>query len=366
MPYIRESYQTKRQNTIDAIQYGLLNGQVPLANSPTRVIAEVLASTGNAQDLFLDGISIQFNPLTATGSDLDNWSALKGVYRKPATAATGTVVFTGTTGASIPANTVLISTDGQTYTTSQSTTVGNNVTITATSPGSAGNQQANTLLTLQAPIAGVDAQIEISNAVTQGTDLESDDTLRIRMIQAYQLQSTGSSKPDHIKQVLAIPGVTMAWMPDTPTAGNEVVIWFMLDRSNPTMGYPQGTNGTATKERRSENATGDQLTIANALFDQKPYTEIQKICSPISTPIAFEISGLIQDTATTRAAITTAIRDVLHTQGDPNGVTITLASIDTAISKAAGTTSFTLISPSSDIVTTTGQLPEIDGSVTFS
>ncbi|MCP1243834.1 phage baseplate protein [Acetobacter lambici] len=366
MPYIRESYQTKRQNTIDAIQYGLLNGQVPLANSPLRVLAEVLASTGNAQDLFFDDISIQFTPLTATASDLDNWCALKSVYRKAATPATGAVVFTGTTGTTIPASTTLVSNDGQTYTTDQASTVGSNVNVTATTAGAAGNQQANTVLTLQAPIAGVDAQIETANGITQGTDLEGDDALKIRMLQAYQSQLTGATKADHIKNTLAVPGVTMAWMPNTPKAGTEVVIWFMLDRTNATMGYPQGTDGTATSETRYENATGDQLTVANALFDDKPYTEIQILCSPIKTPISFEISGLINATATTRAAIRSAIQDVLHAQGDPNGVTITLASIDAAIASAASTTSFTLVSPASDIVTTTGQLPEINGDITFS
>ncbi|MBF0892746.1 baseplate J/gp47 family protein [Gluconobacter sp. LMG 1744] len=366
MPYIRESYETKRQNILNQIQYGLLNGQVPLANSPSRLFAEIIAAISNAQDLFFDNISIQFNPLNATGSDLDNWASLKSVYRKSANAASGTVVFTGTAGTSIPSGTVLIASDGQTFTTAHDALVGGNVAITATTPGSAGNQQANTILTLQAPIAGVDSQMELANGITQGTDLEGDDALRIRMLQAYQAQLTGATKADHLKEVLAVPGVTAAWMPATPKAGTETVIWFMLDRTNATQGYPQGTDGTAIQENRYENATGDQLTVANALFPLKPYTEIQILCSPIKTPIAVEISGLTQTTATMRSNIRDAIVNVLHTQGDPNGVTITMASLEGAIASTAGTTAFTLVQPSSDLVTSIGQLPEIDGDITFS
>ena len=366
MPYIRESYATRRQNILDQIQYGVFNGQVPLANSPMRVLAEIVAATGNAQDLYLDNISIQFNPLTATGSNLDNWCALKSVYRKAATAATGTVVFAGTPGTNIPAGTILVASDGQTYTTNNAVSVGTNVGITATATGTAGNQQANIILTLQAPIAGINSQMEIADGITQGTDLESDSELQNRELQAYQAQPTGTTKADILKEVLAVPGVTAAWMPPTPTMGASTTIWFMLDRTNATMGYPQGTDGTATSEGRSENATGDQLTVANALFDEKPYTMIQKLCSPIKTPITFELSGLSQATSTIQSNIQDAIVNVLHTQGDPNGITITLASIESAVASAAGTTSFTVVSPSADITTTVGQLPEINGSVTFS
>lgn len=366
MPYIRESYDTIRQSILDSIQYNMLNGQVPLANSPIRIIAEVITSALNSSDLFLDNLSIQFNPMTATGVYLDYWCILKGVNRKSAVASQGSVTFTGTTGTFIPAQTVLIASDGQTYTTDNAITVGQNVSLTATSIGQSTNQIANTILSLQAPISGVDSQLVLVNAITGGADLESDDALRVRMIQAYQAQLTGSTKADHIKQALAIPGVKSAWMPDTPKAGTEVTIWVMFDRLNVYQGYPQGTDGTASKENRRENATGDQLMVANALFDQKPYTEIQNICSPIRTPIKFEVSGLQAATATTQQKINDSITAVLHLMGDPNGSTVTLAAIDAAISGAAGTTSFTLVSPTADIITTTGQLPEIDGSVIFS
>lgn len=365
MSFIHDDYNTILQNNVDEISYNLLNGQVPLANSVLRVLAQAFSKVQYLQYDFLDYVSLQCCPSTATDEYLDNWAALKGVTRKAASQATGVISFTGTSGASIPAGTVLVAEDGETYTTDNLVDVGSNVGITAVNSGSEGNQAANITMSLQVAIAGVDSTLVLSNAITTGSDIESDSELRVRTISAFSTVSTGDSRQDHLNWALAVPGVTQAWVPPSPIAGTECVIYVMLDRTNSTLGYPQGTNGTASSETRYVVATGDQLTVANAMYAEKPYTEIQIICSPIQTNIDFTISGLSTASASIQAAVKAAVVSLLHDQGTPLGTSITLAAINSAISSAAGSTSYTLTAPTADISLTTGELPEV-GTMTFS
>ena len=364
MAFIHDTYQQILKNNIDEVQYNLLNGQVPLANSNIRIQTQVLSKTQYLQYMYLDGVSLQCTPSTATDEYLDNWGILKNVTRKSASYATGVVIFTGSSGASIPAGTVLVAQNGETYTTDTLVDVGQNVGITAVNIGSEGNQDANTILTLRSSIAGVDSSIVLQNAMGTGSEQEEDDQYRIRVLQAYATQATGDSRQEHINWALAIDGVTQAWVPAVPLSGTECVIYVMLDRTNSTLGYPQGTDGSATSETRYAPATGDQLTIANRLFEDKPYTEIQIICSPERVNIDFEIDGLASATASTQQAVKNAVQTLLHTDGTPLGTNITLASISSAISGVSGTTAFTIVAPSADIKLGNGQLPEI-GNLTF-
>lgn len=365
MAFIHDDYKTILKNNLDEVTYNLLDGQVPLAKSNIRILTMALSKIQNLQYGFLDYVSQQVCPSTATDEYLDYWASLKGLTRKAASQATGVVSFTGTAGVSIPAGTVLIAEDGETYTTDNLINVGGNVGITAVNSGSEGNQEANITLSLQSPIAGVDNTLVLTDAITTGSDVENDADLKARTISAFSTQATGDSRQEHINWALAVPGVTTAWVPSAPLAGTECVFYVMLDRTNAHLGYPQGTDGCAGAETRYNVASGDQLTIANALYENKPYTEIQIICSPIRTDIDFEISGLSAASASIQASVKTAIQSVLHAQGTPLGTSITIASISSAIASVAGTTDFTLVSPTADIKLTTGQLPEV-GNVTFS
>ncbi|OUI79552.1 baseplate J/gp47 family protein [Acetobacter orientalis] len=364
MTAIHDDFKTILQNNINEISYNLLGGQIPLANSNLRVFAQAVSKPQYLQYCFLDYISQQCTPATATDEYLDYWGLLKNVIRKAASQATGIISFTGVANSSVPAGTMLIAENGETYTTDNLAVVGQNVGITAVNDGSEGNQSSGVTLSLRSSIAGIDNTLILQNAITTGSDVETDDLYRIRVINAFSSQTTVDSRQAHINWALAIPSVTVAWVPATPLAGTETVFYIMLDRSNEYLGYPQGTDGSASDETRYKQATGDQLTIANQLYQNKPYTEIQIICSPIRKDIDFTISGLSAASITTQQQIKSAIQDVLHTQGTPLGTNITLASIESAIEKIAGTTSFTIQTPTSAIILNTGELPEV-GTVSF-
>lgn len=341
-------------------------GQKLLPSSPLMILATALAKMIYAQQGYNEYIAEQGVPFTATDLTLEAWGTLKSITRKPAAYATGNVTFTGSnTTTIIPAGTVLSRTDGTQYTTDTATAINSPVNITAVDAGTAGNCVSGTVLTLNSAYAGIDGTVTLTNDITSGTDVEADTDLRTRVIDAFQERPSGGSVADHVTWALAAPGVTQAWCMASPLAGSEVVVYVMMDRTNTYLGYPQGTDGVATAETRYTTATGDQLTVANSMYANKPVGEIMIVCSPIKTAVDIEIEGLTNITSAEETAIQEAITTLFHNSGTPLGTTIYLTSIIGAIQTATNYTNFTLKSPTTNIVTTQGELPEV-GTITYS
>jgi len=324
------------------------------------MLGESTAEQVNSLVGYLAYIAQQGVPFTATDLTLEAWGTIKNITRKTAGAATGNITFTGSNATtSIPAGTILSRSDGTQYSTNTATTINNPVNITAVDTGTNGNCATGTVLTLNSAFTGVDGNVSLTNAITNGTDLETDTDLRNRILEAFQTRASGGSATDHVNWALNVDGVTGAWCNPIPIAGNRVVVYVMMDRTNQYLGYPQGTDGAATSETRYQTATGDQLTVANAMYDEKPVGEIMIICSPLKQMVDITIDGLTNVTSDQEEAISEAITDLFHSDGSPLGSTITTTSIISAISVVVNTTAFTLTEPTSSVVTTTGYLPEI-------
>src|SRR5690606_20251025 len=89
---------------------------------------------------------------------------MKGVFRHPATPATGTVVFTGQPGTVIPAGFVVLTEAVGTspaieFQTKERVQIGEDGTVTAVveclEPGTIGNVAANTITLLSEPLNGI-------------------------------------------------------------------------------------------------------------------------------------------------------------------------------------------------------------------
>ncbi len=148
-------------------------------------------------------------PSTATGSDLDNLGAQLGVPRKPATAASVVVVFSGSNGNTAPQGTRLQSTaTGLTYTVdsdlmlgalnptfngqSKSVYIGNAVTATCTTVGSVGRTPANSLVMLDS-VSGIAGVVNPLPSVG-GDDLESDGNYSARLEDAVGQLAQGTEQ----------------------------------------------------------------------------------------------------------------------------------------------------------------------------
>jgi uncharacterized phage protein gp47/JayE len=385
MPFQRPTLSDLRAQAAADISSGIPGADGLLRFSNLGVLGTVLAGLAQLHYGYLDWISKQAVPYTATDEYLEAWAALKGKTREPATAATGTVTFPGTDGAVISSGTVMTRGDGYMYQSTATGTVASGsvtVPIKAVLPpidpvnnpsgnGAAGNAASGTVLTLQSPIIGIQMS-GTSSALTGGADVELDDSLRTRMLQAYQDPPQGGAQPDYVGWARDVSGVTRAWCAPNGFGAGTVVVYVMLDVAEAgNDGFPVGTDGVSQHDQgpggapRGTVATGDQLTVADAIINLQPVTALVYVCAPVANTINFTISGISTAPTSVRGAISDAIKQVFLDQGSPiAGTDVDMSAIESAIAAISGTAGFVITSPSGNIANATGQLPVL-GTVTY-
>lgn len=380
MPYNRPTLSELRARNIAAIESELKGVGTPLRFSNLNILGSADAGLAYLHFGYLDWIAKQSVPWSATDENLAGWASIKSITRKAANAGTNNAtIFTGKSGGTIPAGTVLNRGDGYQYTTDAEIDIGVSGTaagaITAvladpnddpTGGGDAGNTPAGTQLTLDISISGVDSMVTISTAITDGADIETEDAFRSRMLLAYQNTPQGGNDEDYESWALAVSGVTRAWTVRRLMGAGTVGVYIMIDGSDTSNhGFPVGTDGISQLENWSAvKATGDQGRVADAIYPLQPVTSLVYVCSPIQHVMNFTISGISTANSTTTTAIAAAIDGVLFESGNPKGTTILLSDLLIAISNVSGTSGFILTSPAANITTATGELP-VRGTVTY-
>lgn len=370
MPYERPTLTDLRNQVAQDIAASLPASDPLLRFSNLAITGVAQANLANLHYGYLDWIALQANPFTATDEALEGWAALKRVYRKPASAATGTVTFSGVNGTAIPAGSRVVRGDGMTgLTLADGVVAGGVVAVNVRMDadpsgvsGAVGNAAPGASMTLSQAIAGVQSGGVIGVAFTGGADVESSDELRNRMLIAYQREPQGGSIVDYVEWALSVPGVTRAWCLPNAAGVGTVSVHVMLDVSNAAYdGFPQGGNGVAAGEPRAAPATGDQLTVANVILPLQPVTALVYVMAPTAHPVDFSISGI---PVARRTAATEAIADVFFRDGSAAGGSIPIAYVWSAIASVSGVSDFVIASPSIDISHAAGTLPTV-GSVAF-
>ncbi len=339
-----------------------------LRRAVLRVLAWMQAGMAHLHYGYLDWIARMAVPFTAAEEFLVAWANLVGIQRKAATAATGSVLFSGSVGVTIPAGTEVVRSDGAIFDVTADAVVGVlgtvTVTVFARNAGVAGQAEASTSFTLSTPIAGINSSGTAVAAFTGAADQETDAALRTRMLARFANPPQGGSKADYLLWATAVPGVTRAWVTPNGAGAGTVVVYIMLDESQAAHdGFPQGDDGVSSDETRATAATGDQLTVANYIYPLQPVTALVYVVSPIAQEIDVTIDDLDQDTSTTRAAISAALTEMLVDKGQVGG-TLYTSDFEAAILAVENVTRFTLTTPSASIVLPAGRLPVL-GDVTF-
>ena len=380
MPFSRPTLTTLRTQAMQDITASDLPGADGLLRrSALRVLAWVQAGLAHLHYGFLDWISRMAVPFTAEAEFLEAWAALKGVTRKAPSATTGTATFAGTNGVVIPAATAVNRSDNVGFVTGSAVTIASGsavVSMTAAVAGSAGNFDAGTVFTLAVAIAGVSPVSTSSAQVTAGTDLETDDSLRTRMLQVYAAPPQGGDRMDYIEWALSVPAVTRAWIAPMLMGPGSVSVYVMMDVANAShQGFPQGTNGVSTGDPRAAPATGDQLTVANAILPVQPVTALVYVNAPIAYPVNVTVADLgANNTAAMQSSITAALVDMFLRLGQVGGtVDPTLGThwpplepsdFYTALAAIPGLADFDINAPVDAVTSPPGNLPVL-GTVTF-
>jgi len=370
MPFSRPSLTDLRNQVAQDIVSALPGSDPLLRFSNLAITGAAQAGLANLHYGYLDWIARQAVPFTATDEFLEGWAALKGVFREASTSATGSVTFTGAPGTVIPAGAVLVRGDGVTYTTLGAAVIGGGGTgvvaaVADADPtgqrGTFGNAAVGTTMMLGQAIAGIQSAGVVSTAFTGGADIETDDSLRSRMLAQYQTPPRGGAATDYVAWAKEVPGVTRAWAIPNVLGAGSVVVYIMFDDSEAAHdGFPQGVNGAASDESRGTPATGDQLLVANHIWPLQPVTAFVNVTAPVAHPVDFTIQNL---PIAAQASVSAAIADVFLRDGAP-GQTIPLAHIWAAISGITGADGFLILSPTASITVPAGALPTV-GTITF-
>jgi uncharacterized phage protein gp47/JayE len=359
MPFARPTLTALRNEAIqDITTSGVPGLDGLLRNSVLRVLSWVMSGLAYSVYGYLDWIALQSVPFTATDEYLYAWAALVGVYQKDATPATGSAQFTGTADLVLPSGAALTRQDGTPYTTTADGTVDSTgvvvVPIIAAVNGAATNADVGVAIAIDTPVNGINSGGVTASPLTGGSDQETTDALRTRMLFRYAEPPQGGSASDYIAWALEVPGCTRAWV---QPGGGSVQVYPMFDVANAADGgFPQGTDGCASEETRGPPASGDQLTVAEYIWPLQPVTALVFVAAPVAAPIDVTLANLNPATVDMETAILASLQDAFLAIGEVAG-TIYPSQLYQAILATPGVNYFDMTSPAAPVTAPAGALP---------
>lgn len=375
MPFSRPTLTELRSQVAQHIAASLPGVDPLLRRSNLSILGDAVAGLSHLHYGYLDWVAQQATPFTCFGEYLEAWAALRSVYRTAAVRATGQVTFTGVDGVPLPAGTALSRGDGVPYTTlAAGVVVDGSVTVSAQADadpdgqaGAFGNCDAGTTFTLSGSIAGLGASGSAATAFTGGADIEDDESLKARMLLAFQTRAHGGSVADFVMWAREVPGVTRAWCLPHVFGAGTVGVYVMLDGvRSASNGLPSGTDGVAASESRGTLATGDQAAVADYIFTRQPVPARVVVLAPTQHVVGVTITGLSAASATTKEAVASAIAGVFRTYGVVSAKTTTIlrSHIEAAVLSVPGTSGHILTVPAADVTVPAGSLPFL-GTITW-
>jgi uncharacterized phage protein gp47/JayE len=320
------------------VRYSVLN---VLANTEAGIVHEIYG--------YLDWISNQTNILYCTGENLDLFGNIWAVTRKAPTFASGYIMCTGVDGSIVPVGTTFQSSDGYQYIATGGTFITAGIgyfPAQALISGDDYNQSTNTILTMTSSLSGVESNAEILS-MSGGTNMESDDLLRTRILDRIANPPHGGSQSDYVTWALQHPGVTRAWCYPNEMGLGTVTVRFMMDDT-----YEDGMPQPA-----------DITDVVEYIELYRPVTAEVYVVQPVGVALDVEVTNLTPNTPTVQANVHKEIVDMLKRRAEPGG-TIFCSWIWEAVSLATGNQHHTITIPTTDIIYNVGELPVL-GTVTF-
>jgi uncharacterized phage protein gp47/JayE len=185
-------------------------------------------ATGNAVEGLYQHqqwIARQLLPDTADLDWLIRHAQIRGITQKAAVPATGTVQIFGTIGEAVPIGTAGNNNAGISFVTTAAGTVGAGGSVTvaaqASLAGVAGNQAANTALTLTNAPNGIQVAATLLT-MTGGADTETPDALLARVLFDMQMPPHGGAEADYYRWALEVAGVSDAYIFGQRRTANSV------------------------------------------------------------------------------------------------------------------------------------------------
>lgn len=319
-----------------------------LRRSLVYVLSRVLAGAAHMLHGHLEFLSKQIFPDLSESTYLIRQAALFGLSPNAPTFAKATATVTGTNGTIIPAGEVLTRSDAVEYTVDADVTIAagtGTIAVTASLADANSTLVAATSLSFQSPIPGASATAAVITSTSDGTDSETVDALRIRLLARMQEPPHGGNAADYVAWAKEVSGVTRAWC--YPLEGGAGTVTVRFVRDNDVDLIP---------------SSGEVADVQAYIDGLAPVTADVTVVAPIATPLDMTVS-ITPDTTDTRAAVTAEFADLIARMAEPGGE-ILLSDIQTAVKEAAGVTDRVITLPAADVTRSTGELTT-PGVITF-
>jgi uncharacterized phage protein gp47/JayE len=297
----------------DDITTSLAGAQV-VGNTVMRVMADAMAGLTRLILKYIDWLSLQLMPDSAEREWLDRHGIIwlqnsdGTLGRKGAQVSSGTIGLTGTPGIVAPEGTAFVSPNGVTYMSVEDKTLDvvanqpTEVAVQAINPGTVGNLPVGTFVTLTSSVNGLDSTAAVVD-LRGGTDVETDDALRARVLFRIRQPPMGGDADDYVGWTMSIPFVTRAWAAPRELGMGTVTIRFMCDALRPeTGGFPLAQ---------------DIAVVQNYLNTVRPVAVRDFfVMAPVPEPINFNLS-LMNDSLALRTQVETAVSAMITEKAMP-------------------------------------------------
>jgi uncharacterized phage protein gp47/JayE len=353
MPWSTPTLREVRSLVRDSIRGTLPGADALVPNSVLRVLSDSQGALCHLTLQYVDWLALQLLPDTAETEWLDRhgdiWltNADGTTGRKMATLATGDALVTGVAGSVVPQGTQFYASGGaQRFEATADVVVAADaqtpVRVRAIDPGIGGNLPTGATMTLSLPVPGLDGSVFASNNFSGGTEDETDDELRMRVLLRIRQPPQGGSATDYLQWALAVPGCTRAWVAPLEMGIGTVTVRVLFDdlRAEDD-GWPRY----------------DDLLAVTAYIDSVRPVAVKDfwVVAPVKQPIDVHIRNLRPDTPATRGAIEESLLEMLFKVAAP-GQTIFAAWKSYAVMSALGVYSFDMTNTSDDVMETPGHM----------
>ena len=339
MPFNRPPLDLLIARSAASMQSRLPGTDAVLRRSLTGIVARMSAGTEHGLYGYLDWLARQLMPDTAEEEHLERWASIWGVSRKAA--ASGDVSITGTPGAVLPEGTICLRSDAVRYAVVSDATVGEDgagtAFLSAVDAGTEGNAPIGTILALASPVSGLDSQTQATDGLTGGTDEETDESLKSRLLATIQRTPMGGTQADYEQWALEVPGVTRAFVTQEMGRGT-VTVRFMMDGT-----YPDGVP-----------KDGDRQAVAAHIETVRPVTADVYVVLPVADPLNLRLR-ITPDTAAIRLAAEANLWAAVRRDAVPGG-TIFLSRLHEALSLTEKEEDHVIISPTANVTPETGHI----------
>lgn len=279
-----------------------------------------------------------------------------GVPYKSGSFASGTFLVTGTVGKVIPAGRFVVnSVTGLKYIVQTNYTIpvsGNiSVSLRAERVGNSYNETSGVTLRFVSPIPGVSTTGIIDTEISNGTNAETKEQYRNRILNRKRQPPKGGASFDYIAWCLEYPGVTRSWAIKEYYGVGTVGIAFVFDNRENI--FPSSAERDLVKEYliyHLDPGTGVEVGA--------PVGGEQGIIMIVLAPLSknFDID-IYPNTPTTRENVTTSINNLISEIGP--GDKLTIPSVQKSVANTLGIELFRINYPTEDEGISTNRLPSV-------